>query len=212
MPQPGNATKTRRKGKVALGSNLPATPGTPVSTVAAALSALDSGEIAVTRISRLYRTPCFPPGAGPDFVNAAAEIETALDAPALLAGLHAIEAAFGRARAGRWGPRTLDIDLLDLGGMVLPDPATQAEWRNLPPDRQNEIAPDQLILPHPRLQDRAFVLVPLAEIDPGWLHPCLGLTASELLDRLPAEDKAAIRPISPAGATSSSLVKSFQKD
>jgi 2-amino-4-hydroxy-6-hydroxymethyldihydropteridine diphosphokinase len=182
---------------VALGANLPDDGQTPAETLAAALAALPGAGLTVVRASRLYATPCFPPGAGPDYVNAAAEVapDPALGAPAILAALHAVEAAFHRRRGQRWGQRTLDLDLLAIGEMVLPDPATAARWRDLPPADQIGTTPDRLILPHPRLQDRAFVLVPLAEIAPGWRHPALGLTVAALRDRLPAADLAAIRPL-----------------
>lgn len=147
-------------------------------------------------MSRLFATPCFPPGAGPDYVNAAAVIATSLDPPTLLGHLNAIEDRFGRQRVQRWGQRTLDLDLLAYEDLVLPDAATHDHWRNLPPDAQVRQAPDALILPHPRLQDRAFVLVPLAEIAPDWRHPRLGITVLEMLNRLEMAEIAAVTPVS----------------
>ncbi len=147
-------------------------------------------------MSRLFATPCFPPGAGPDYVNAAAVIATSLDPPTLLGHLNAIEDRFGRQRVQRWGQRTLDLDLLAYEDLVLPDAATHDHWRNLPPEAQVRQAPDALILPHPRLQDRAFVLVPLAEIAPDWRHPRLMITVLEMLNRLEMAEIAAVTPLS----------------
>ncbi len=123
-------------------------------------------------VSSLYRTPAWPDPSDPPFVNAVAEIETAMGPEALLAALHAVEAGFGRRRSERNAPRTLDLDLLAYG------------------DERREAGPDGegLILPHPRLAGRAFVLVPLAEIAPGWRHPVTGERAADLAARSEAAD------------------------
>ena len=182
---------------VALGANLPQGGRTPAQTLRAAIAALPDEGLAVVRASRLYATPCYPAGAGPDYVNAAIRLRAArgMTSRDILAALHRIEGRFGRARAERWGMRTLDLDLLAMGSLVLPDAGTAAQWRDLAPAHQITATPDRLILPHPRLQDRAFVLVPLAEVAPRWRHPGLGLTVSQMLRRIPQVDRAAVKPL-----------------
>jgi 2-amino-4-hydroxy-6-hydroxymethyldihydropteridine diphosphokinase len=182
---------------VAFGANLPFEGDPPATTVRRASKALGQEGLSVLAFSRLYATPCFPAGAGPDYVNAAAllEIEADVDATSILQRLHRVEADFGRMREQRWGMRTLDIDLLALGDSVVPDAATQDAWRDLSPEAQARLAPDRLILPHPRLQDRAFVLVPLADVAPDWVHPRLGLTVRQMLDALPQTDREAVKPL-----------------
>ena len=187
------------KTKVALlafGANLPFDGMTPDQTLRAAVTSFTRVNLGAPTLSRLFATPCFPAGAGPDYVNAAAllQVEVDMSANALLARLHQIETMFGRERNSRWGMRTLDIDLLALGDLILPDVDTQTQWRNLDPSLQHRAAPNQLILPHPRLQDRAFVLVPLADVAPGWCHPVLKLTVAQMISRLPAADLAEVRP------------------
>lgn len=181
---------------VALGANLPLADASPAETLREALNRLATEGLSVLAVSRFYATPCFPAGSGPDYVNAAAVLDAeGRSAASILATLHAVEDHFGRVREKRWGMRTLDIDLLALGDSVLPDAATQDSWRALPPEAQVRAAPDTLILPHPRLQDRAFVLVPLADVAPGWTHPRTGQSVSDMLAALPAADREAVKPL-----------------
>jgi 2-amino-4-hydroxy-6-hydroxymethyldihydropteridine diphosphokinase len=180
---------------IAFGANLRAGDMLPAETISAAYGWLSGHGVTGLRMSALYATPSFPAGSGPEYVNAAAVVtlRNDWDAVAFLALLHKAEAAFGRERGSRWAGRTLDIDLLAWGDSVLPDAATQSRWRNLPATAQRETTPAELILPHPRLQDRAFVLVPLADVAPDWRHPLLGLTVRQMLAALDPADVAAAR-------------------
>lgn len=182
---------------IALGGNQGFGGLPPEAVIPAAIGALAGEGLAVLRQSRLFRTPCFPAGAGPDYINAAVLVTLRHDMQPseILYILHQIEARFGRERHRRWGARTLDLDLIACGDSVLPDAETQRLWRELPPQRQAEAAPDGLILPHPRLQDRAFVLVPMAEVAPDWRHPLLGLTVREMRDALPVTALAEVVPL-----------------
>ena len=180
---------------IAFGSNIPAAGLSPQALVNKAMHDLGARLGGAAEFSRVHATPAVPAGSGPDFANAAMAVRTPFGAAELLDVLHETESAAGRVRKQRWGPRVLDIDLIALGDTVLPDAATQDAWRGLAPERQRIEAPDTLILPHPRLQERGFVLVPLAEVAPDWVHPRTGLSVKEMLQALPPADLDPIRPV-----------------
>lgn len=149
----------------------------------------------IVACSRFFFTPAFPDPSEPEYVNACVTVETVLSPKALLKVLQDVETRLGRARRQRWGARTLDLDLLALGAAVLPDAETYAAWRNLPAADQVARTPDELILPHPRIADRPFVLVPLSDVAPLWCHPVTGETPAEMLSKLPKAEIDAIRPV-----------------
>ena len=180
---------------IALGSNLPTRAGSSKNTLKAALSDLASTELTLRKKSRFFATPAFPAGIGPDYVNSVALFETPLTAADVLSILHTIENRFGRERQARWGNRTLDLDLIAYGQDVVPDRAIWDQWASLDPQLQREAVPDQLVLPHPRVQERAFVLVPMADVAPDWRHPITGHSVTVMLAALPADQIAEIRPL-----------------
>ena len=183
------------KALVAVGSNLTSPAGPPEKTVSDAVCAVAQATGTVPVRSRFFRTPAFPAGSGPDFVNACFVLDWAGTAPDLLAILHGVEADFGRVRGQRWAARVLDLDLLALGGQVLPDAETHAAWRQMDLTDAGSQTPPTLILPHPRLQERGFVLVPLAEIAPSWCHPVTGHSVTEMRDALDPADLSGITPL-----------------
>ncbi len=180
---------------IALGGNLTLPTGEPKQTQQMALQQLENSGAVIRALSPFYHTPAFPAGAGPDFVNAAAVIRASWSPQEALVHLHRIEADLGRVRQRRWGERAIDMDLIACGDRVLPDAETFTTWHDLSLEQQMEATPDELILPHPRLQDRAFVLVPLADVAPDWVHPVLGKTVQQMRDALPPDEISAVRAL-----------------
>ena len=150
----------------------------PRQTLEAAFAELGRRGVRTLRVSPWYRTAPVPASDQPWFWNAVVEVASDLPADALLAELHAVEAAFGRARTVPNAARLIDLDLLDYRGEIAPG------------------GPGKATLPHPRMAGRAFVLRPLADLAPDWRHPVTGQPISQLLADLPA-DQVAERAVSP---------------
>ncbi|MBC9247711.1 2-amino-4-hydroxy-6-hydroxymethyldihydropteridine diphosphokinase [Paracoccus sp. 11-3] len=184
-------------GLIALGANLPSTTGSASVTLHAAISTLHNEKnITITALSCFWKTPAVPHGSGPDFVNATAAIATNLRSDEVLERLHKIEADFGRDRStGRWSARVLDLDLIAFDDQIAPNHATLEHWMALSQNDQQIHTPSELILPHPRMQDRGFVLAPLAQIAPLWRHPLTGLSVIEMLGNLAPEATSGMQPL-----------------
>jgi 2-amino-4-hydroxy-6-hydroxymethyldihydropteridine diphosphokinase len=164
---------------IGLGSNLDSVAGTPAVSVVAAMESLATIGTIVAR-SSLYRSEPVGYENQPAFVNAVAGLRTDEEPEKLLDSLLTIERAFGRYRVKRipMGPRTLDLDLLLMGDLIYESPT--------------------LVVPHPEMPHRRFVLAPLAEIAPEHVHPVLRRTTRELLADLPDEGAnswSAVRPL-----------------
>ena len=155
---------------IGLGANLSHERyGSPRQTLEAALIALDRRGVHTLRLSPWYRTAPIPASNQPWYVNAVAEVATELPADALLTELHAVEAAFGRARSVPNAARPIDLDILDFRGEISPG------------------GPGRATLPHPRMSGRAFVLRPLADLAPDWRHPVTSEPIAALLAALPGD-------------------------
>lgn len=150
---------------IGVGANLPSDFGSPLESCVAALDALRDKAVRIVRQSRWYKSAPVPLSTQPWFVNGVVAAASRLDPAALLEVLHEVENRFGRERPVPGASRTLDLDLLDYGGLL----------------RDGAPPPE---LPHPRLEDRAFVLLPLAEVAPDWTHPRSGEGVATLIGKL----------------------------
>ncbi len=166
---------------IGLGANTDGVWGAPADTLAHLRGILPQRGIEWKNVSPLFRTEPVGPRQ-PHYLNAVAAISSAHPPHALLAVLKRIEIEAGRTAGRRFGPRPLDIDILDYHGRVI-----NWECGIESPDRVRH-----LVLPHPRLHLRLFVLEPLRAIAPGWRHPVSGLSAAQLAARLPRLGQGAI--------------------
>jgi 2-amino-4-hydroxy-6-hydroxymethyldihydropteridine diphosphokinase len=150
-----------------LGANLPsAEHGMPRQTLEAAIRAIGDAGLRVVARAPFYESEPVPVSDQPWYLNTVIEVASDEPAPAVLGLLHSVENAFGRVRAVRNEARVLDLDLLDCRGEI-------------------RMGPEPPILPHPRLAERAFVLLPLHDLAPDWRHPASGRTVGQLIAALP---------------------------
>jgi 2-amino-4-hydroxy-6-hydroxymethyldihydropteridine diphosphokinase len=156
---------------VALGSNLRGAWASPEALLEAALDEFEAAGLHVVARSSWWKSLAWPDPAGPEYRNGVAIVETELSPAEVMAALEKIERAFGRRRAEPNASRTLDLDLVAYG-RVIADEAT-------------------LTIPHPRAHQRLFVMGPLAEVAPRWLHPGLGKSAESLATTAPVGRDAA---------------------
>lgn len=157
---------------VALGGNLPSSHGTPRQTCEAALKVMQTHGLMIAAVSRWYSSAPVPHSDDPWFFNAVVRIQTDLPPLKVMEKLLEIECLFGRKRSVANAPRTLDLDLLAYDDMMIDESV--------------------LTVPHPRLVERAFVLLPLADIAPDWRHPVTGDSIRTLISRLPEEQQILI--------------------
>lgn len=163
---------------IAIGANRPGPWGDPVATIDRALAELRKARIEIVAVSGFYATAGIGPGRASVYVNAAIAVRSARPPRALLAVLKQVERRAGRRSGRRWGPRSLDLDILDYKGLLRGHEAT---GRPGPPT-----ASHGLVLPHPQMHKRPFVLRPMLDIAPRWRHPRLKRSVGQLWRRVKA--------------------------
>ncbi len=160
---------------ISFGSNLRGHFGGSEATLRQSFTLLAKNGIDVVALSGLYETPPVGPGRQNNYLNAVAQVETRLSPASLIKILLRIEIACGRRRGPRWSARVLDLDLLAYRRMVF-------GWgEGINQLRDGRAAASHLVIPHPRMDFRPFVLRPMIDIAAEWRHPALGLTALQLL-------------------------------
>jgi 2-amino-4-hydroxy-6-hydroxymethyldihydropteridine diphosphokinase len=180
---------------IALGSNINLGKTLPLEIIKKAIVELVKNDINLVSLSRFYETPAYPEGSGPNFINSVVKAEANYSSQEMLTKLHQIEEKFERQRVIRWGTRTLDLDLLAVNRQVIPSSKIFQQWFDLPLTDQKKKIPSELVLPHPRIQDRGFVLAPLLDIEPNWIHPILNKSVVQLYEELPQQAKKNIQTV-----------------
>lgn len=159
---------------IGVGANLPGANAHPLESVHQLIDRLPDYGLRLLKSSPFYETPPLGPPGQPPYINAVMRVQACLSPHALIRRLHQIEADFGRTRRIKWGPRTLDLDLLDWHGHVLNG---------------------RLVLPHRGIEKRGFVLYPLRDVAPTWHHPETGRSVARLLRDLPVSERLKMRKL-----------------
>mgnify|MGYP000921826428 CR=1 FL=1 len=156
---------------IGIGSNRTGNWGLPLGTITYGISALRKIGLRICLVSPIYATAPVGPPCQDNYLNAVVAVRTALAPEVLLARLKVLERRAGRVAGPRWGARTVDFDIIDYNGRRQGSAGTGRQRRK------------GLVLPHPEMQSRPFVLVPLADIAPRWRHPVTGQTVVQLRRR-----------------------------
>jgi len=179
---------------VGLGGNLNSPAGRPIETIRAAIRLLGFKGLKILDVSSFFETEPVPVSDQPDFINCALRAETLLPATALLLLFQEIEKTLGRKAGERWCARTLDIDLLGYGESIFPD---RKKWQAVVGDANPAATLDEPVVPHPRLHKRAFVLLPLLDIAPDWVHPVEQKSIAELAhEPIILQQRGSVRKVS----------------
>ena len=181
---------------IVLGSNLPSEFGNSFETLKKCVYEIKSDlSIKSLSTSNWYKSLSFPDRNEPKFTNVGIHFYSNLTPKQLLNLASSLEEKYGRKREGRWKARTCDIDILLCDQLILPSKLNYEKWMRLELEDQLKLIPNELILPHPRMQERPFFLKPLSDLQPKWIHPFLKKTAKEMLDSLPLNELQSIKKI-----------------
>ena len=181
---------------VVLGSNLPSEFGGSFETLKQCVYEIKTClPIESILESNWYISSSFLDKREPRYVNVGIRFSTNLNPKQLIKFTSSLENKYGRKRKRRWESRTCDIDILLCDQQILPSRNYFEKWLKLDFSEQIRLVPDQLIIPHPRLQERTFFLKPLNDLQPDWIHPFLKLKAKEMLDSLPLNEIESIKVV-----------------
>ena len=178
---------------VVLGSNLPSEFGSSAETLKKCADEMKSSPAIDSLFeSNWYISSSLLDEREPRYVNVGIRFSANLEPIELLNFTSDLENKYGRKRQRRWGPRTCDIDILLCDQLILSNKLNFKKWLNLDLSDQIRLVPNELILPHPRLQERVFFLKPLNDLKPDWIHPFLNMNAKEMLDSIPPDELESI--------------------
>ena len=180
---------------ISFGANIPGPLGCPAETLNLAFKEFQNHDLLILKKSQIYSSLAFPDPKKPAYLNGCLQILVNCGPNDVLISLKAIEKKMGRRTNHRWGSRICDLDLLSFESRVLPSPEVFNHWYKMPLKNQILEKPDELLLPHPRIQDRAFVLKPLLEVAAGWMHPVHNLTVKEMFNFLPKEERDSVTEV-----------------
>ena len=174
---------------IGMGSNQDYRGRNPIEILDYAKEKMCKVRIDIIHESEYFTSPAYPNDSDPIFINSVLLAEYSGTPEELLFELQGIENYFGRVREKRWGKRSCDLDILAINDLVLPSISEFYYWANLKVKEQAIKTPKQLVVPHPRMQDRGFVLKPLMSIFSNWQHPVFEKTVAQMLNSLPEEEK-----------------------